>query len=209
MQGLPISDGRREIHRGPYGTWSVQRANRLDSFSACQLMCVAPRRTELTQELRFGELTEFTQSFDAQPRQSLECVIRQGQRRDGVWRQEGGEFFFIHENRLSRTSRHCRNSRGKRSGGSAHPHGGDERTGEDIEKCLEHSTCLVRRRAVEPLESIYSDVHDTALLRLYDGTEFTEALENRLHGRIVVGGIRLEECQGRAERYGSGHGHSR
>jgi len=159
----------------------------------------------LTHQSRIRERDELLQGRDAETLQSLDHEGIHRENRNGTGGKEGGKLGIRHQDRLTWLGPGCRYPGTKFSGGSAHTGGGNQGAGENPKESLEGNNNLVERGAVEAFQTVHPHKNTPPTGGLHDGTQSHEGFHHLLLSRVVVGRIRLQKSQGRAERDGLGN----
>jgi hypothetical protein len=190
----------------------VERTDRIDPLPAGERSHLRSEGTEVAEKRGGRKLSQSSKGADVEPLESFQhfftTLFRDRKRGDGTRSEEAREIPLFYDDRKAGAGGDCRDPRCEESRSPPGSHGGNERTGENLEKSVEDPVHLISRRPIEPLESVHPDLEDPVLLRgLNYWAHVPEDLQDFLDGGRVMRGVRLEEGEGGAEGNGPGNEH--
>jgi hypothetical protein len=121
---------------------------------------------------------------------------------NGTGGQERGKIPVGYQDRLTRFCPGRRHPGSEFSGGPTDAGGGYQGPGKKLEEGLKGHPDLPDGRAVKALQAIHPHEDSPSAGGFYYRSQLHESRHHGLVGRVIVGRIRFQESQGRAQGYG-------
>jgi hypothetical protein len=191
-----------EVQGYPNGAGAVKGTDMIDTLSLGPLPSLSALGPELSHQGRFRQGDELVQGGDAQALQTVDHEGIHGKNGNGAGGQKRGEVRVGNQNGPPRFSSGRRHPGSEFSGGPANTGGCYQGAGKKLEEGLKGYPYLPDGRTVKAFQTVHPHEDSPPAGRLYHRSKLHEGCHHGFVGRVIMGRIRFQERQGRAQRDG-------